>query len=64
MARGSPSIPELRRERAGGNCQGFFRVDVHGEFFVHKNVPLLRQTGFVQSLASPELALMPRPVSS
>ena len=34
-----------------------FRSDVHCEFFLHKNVLLLRQKGFVQSLAFPGAAL-------
>lgn len=38
--------------------------DVHGEFFLHNNVLLLWEKGFVQSLASPGAGSDPRLVSS
>lgn len=43
-----------------GIARASYRSAIHNEFFLHKNVLLLREKGFIQSLAFPGSSLAPQ----
>lgn len=58
LSRGARGLQTLLRFLSSGDrgrvdLPGSLGSDVHGEFFLHKNVLLLRENGFVLSPASP-----------